>query len=79
VGLKNRCGADIARLLMEQLRLEEELAVLVEDVYELDGQERKLLRATRPVRDPLNVLKSDLSERKVRGQEDEWAGMDKET
>jgi hypothetical protein len=43
-------------LLAEQLRLEEQLAVLVEDVYELTDEERKLVRATRPVRDPLDVL-----------------------
>jgi len=56
--LKNHSGGAIARLLAEQLRLEEELAVLVEDVNELDAEERKLLRATRPVRDPLDVLRS---------------------
>ncbi len=56
--LKNRSGGAIARLLAEQLRLEEELAVLVEDVYELDDEERRLLRATCPVRDPLDVLRS---------------------
>ena len=60
VALKNRSGAAIARLLTEQFRLEEELAVLVEDVYELDAEERELLRATRPVRDPLDVLKGSL-------------------
>ena len=60
VALKNCCRAEIARLLMEQLRLEEDLAVLVEDVYELDAEQRKLLRATRPVRDPLDVLKGSV-------------------
>src|ERR1700688_945426 len=58
--LKSRSGGAIARLLAQQLRLEEELAVLVEDAYELDDQDRKLLRATRPVRDPLDVLKGVL-------------------
>jgi len=47
-------------LLAEQLKLEEELAVLVEDVYELTDEERKLLRATRPIRDPLDVIKAGL-------------------
>ena len=58
--LKNGSGGAIARLLAEQLRLEEELAVLVEDLYELNDQERKLLHATRPVRDPLDVVKTGL-------------------
>jgi len=52
-------------LLAEQLKLEEELAVLVEDVYELTDEERKLLRATRPIRDPLDVLRSEVSNRAV--------------
>jgi hypothetical protein len=44
----------------EQMRVEEELATLVEEVYELTAEERKLLRATRPVRDPIDVLKASL-------------------
>ena len=60
VALKNGSAGAIALLLAEQLRLEEQLAVLVEDLYGLDDQERKLLRATRPVRDPLDVLKGSL-------------------
>jgi hypothetical protein len=38
----------------------------VEDVYGLTPEERKLLRTTRPVRDPLDVL-----EAKIRGKESE--------
>jgi hypothetical protein len=49
-------GVRIQRLLAEQLRLEQELAVLVEDVYGLTAEERDLLSATRPVRDPIDVL-----------------------
>jgi len=77
--LKNSSGSAIARLLVEQLRLEEDLAVLVEDVYELDPEERKLLRATRPIRDPLDVLRSHLWGKNIRGQGDEQTGMDEET
>ena len=54
--LGSRTRSAITRMLAEQLRLEEELAILVEDVYELTDEERKLLRATRPLRDPLDVL-----------------------
>jgi hypothetical protein len=49
-------------LLLRQLALEETLARLVEDAYGLDEEERALLRSTRPVRDPLDVL-----EAKIRG------------
>ena len=63
VALKNASAGAIALLRAEQLRLEEEIGVLVEDVYELDDEERKLLRATRPVRDPLDVLRSVQSTR----------------
>ena len=45
----------LLRLFKEQLHQKEELTVLVEDVYELQAEERKLLRSTRPVRDPLNL------------------------
>ncbi len=58
--IASRARNAIARLLAEQLKLEEELAGLVEDVYELTDEERKLLRATRPIRDPLDVLRSGL-------------------
>jgi len=45
-------------LLKQQLKLEQRLATLVEDAYGLTPDERELLRATRPVRDPLEVLES---------------------
>jgi hypothetical protein len=47
-------------LLTRQLALERSLAVLVEDAYGLDWQERALLRSTRPVRDPLDVLEAKI-------------------
>jgi len=43
-------------LLTRQLALEKKLAGLVEDAYGLTPEERSLLRSTRPVRDPLDVL-----------------------
>jgi hypothetical protein len=49
-------------LLTRQLGLERALAVLVEDAYGLTQEERALLRSTRPVRDPVDVL-----EAKIRG------------
>lgn len=58
--LKNQSAEATARLLREQLRLEEELAALIEDVYELNDEERKLLHSTRPVRDPIDVLKGSI-------------------
>jgi len=45
-------------LLTHQLPLEKRLAGLVEDVYGLTSEERELLHATRPVRDPIHVLES---------------------
>jgi len=49
-------------LLSHQLELEKKLAGLVEDAYGLTPEERTLMRSTRPVRDPLDVL-----EAKIRG------------
>ncbi|GEM_PF-3884450 len=49
-------------LLTLRLNLERKLAVLVEDAYGLTAEERALMRSTRPVRDPLDVL-----EAKIRG------------
>jgi hypothetical protein len=49
-------------LLSHQLELETKLAVSVEDAYGLTPEERVLLRSTRPIRDPLDVL-----EAKIRG------------
>ena len=48
--------------LTRQLALEKRLEVLVEDAYGLTPEERELLHATRPIRDPIQVL-----EAKVRG------------
>jgi hypothetical protein len=56
--LGSRTRTSITRMHAEQLRREEELAVLVEDVYELTDEERKLLRTTRPIRDPLDVIRT---------------------
>jgi hypothetical protein len=53
-------------LLTRQLELERKLASLVEDAYGLTPEERSLLRSTRPVRDPLDVL-----EAKIRGGQQE--------
>jgi hypothetical protein len=53
-------------LLSRQLELEEKLAALVEDAYGLTPEERALLRSTRPVRDPLDVL-----EARIRGRTEE--------
>jgi hypothetical protein len=53
-------GNAIMRLPEEQLSLEEEVAVLVEDVYELIADEGRLLPATPPIRDPLDVLMASL-------------------
>ncbi len=47
-------------LLTRQLELEQALATGVEDVYGLSAEERALLRETRPVRDPLDVLGAKL-------------------
>jgi hypothetical protein len=60
VELASRTRSAITRLLAEQLKLEEKLAVLVEDLYELTAEERKFLRATRPIRGPLDVIKAGL-------------------
>jgi hypothetical protein len=49
-------------LLTRQLEHEQTLAGLVEDAYGLTPEERALLRSTRPVRDPLDVL-----EMRIRG------------
>lgn len=48
-------------LLFRQLEIERRLAVLVEDAYGLTPEERELMRATRPVRDPLDVLEAKIA------------------
>lgn len=45
-------------LLTRQLALEKRLATLVEDAYALTTEERLLLRSTRPIRDPIDVLET---------------------
>jgi hypothetical protein len=45
-----------------QSDFEKRLASLVEDAYGLTAEERVLLRSTRPIRDPIDVL-----EAKIRG------------
>lgn len=49
------------RRLSQQLTLEKQIATLVEDAYDLSAEERQLLRETRPVRDPIDVLETRLS------------------
>jgi Eco57I restriction-modification methylase len=60
-------------LLTRQLDLERKLAALVEDAYGLDAEDRALLRASRPVRDPLDVL-----EAKIRGQGGDHQGSNED-
>jgi hypothetical protein len=67
-----KAGEDFSHLLAEQLKLEKEVAFLVEDAYGLTPEERALLRATRPVRDPIDVLEKRLAG--VGGAEPETAG-----
>jgi hypothetical protein len=62
VAFHRRQRARQVELLTRQLNLELRLATLVEDAYGLTVEERALLRSTRPVRDPLDVL-----EAKIRG------------
>jgi hypothetical protein len=64
VGFHQKQRARQVELLTQQLDLERKLATLVEDAYGLTPEERALLRSTRPVRDPLDVL-----EAKIRGGE----------
>lgn len=52
-------------LLRRQLALEEELAGLAEDAYGLTREERNLLHATRPIRDPVDILKARISGRGI--------------
>ena len=54
--LQREARAEQVRLLRAQRAMEGELATLVEDIYALTPEERRLLRETRPVRDPLDVL-----------------------
>ena len=48
-------------MLAEQLMLEKQIAALVEDAYGLSAEERQLLRETRPVRDPIDVMETRLA------------------
>lgn len=56
--LQARLRHQQVQLVREQLDLEAQLAKLVEDAYGLTAEERQLLRATRPVRDPIDVLEA---------------------
>jgi hypothetical protein len=49
--------------LNRKLVLEREVARLVEDACGLTPEERQLLHATRPIRDPLDVLESKIAGR----------------
>ncbi len=55
--------AEQLELLNRKLVLEREVARLVEDAYGLTPEERQLLHATRPIRDPLDVLESKIAGR----------------
>ncbi len=68
VNLQQRLRKRHRDLLHGQLELERTLASLVEDAYGLTADERELLRSTRPVRDPLDVL-----EAKLRGSQEREA------
>ena len=59
--LQARGRARYAALLSAQLALERTLAERVEDAYGLSPADRQLLRSTRPVRDPLDVLAAKLA------------------
>jgi hypothetical protein len=48
-------------LLQARLNLEQQVAALVEDAYGLTPEERQLLRATRPIRDPIDVLEAKIA------------------
>jgi hypothetical protein len=48
------------KLLTRLFEVERKLAVLVEDAYGLTPEERALLRSTRPVRDPLDVMEAKI-------------------
>ncbi len=56
-------------LLTRQIEIERKLAALVEEAYGLTREERALLRSTRPIRDPLDVL-----EGRIRGGGEVAAG-----
>ena len=58
---RQQASDELGRFLTEQLALEKQLAALVEDAYGLTREERQLLRDTRPVRDPIDVLEGKLA------------------
>ena len=58
---RRQANDELGRLLTEQLALEKRLGVLVEDAYGLTPEERQLLRDTRPIRDPIDVLEDRLA------------------
>lgn len=68
---QHEARSEQVELLNRKLELERQVATLVEDAYGLTAEERQLLRATRPVRDPLDVL-----EAKIRGSAVEEAEIE---
>ena len=54
---------EVSGLLGRQLEIERNLGDLVENSFGLTPDERKLLRETRPVRDPLDVLEAKIAGR----------------
>ncbi len=73
VKLQQQVRARRLELLSRQLGLEKKLGSLVEDAYGLTGEERALLRSTRPMRDPLDVL-----EAMIRGGQQEEVHSDEQ-
>jgi hypothetical protein len=68
--IQQRGRARQVELLTRQLDLEKRLATLVEDAYGLTPEERALMRATRPVRDPLDVLEAKIAGQPVAAEAD---------
>ena len=60
VRLQQQTNTRRLELLSRQLTQEKKLADLVEETYRLTPEERSLMRSTRPVRDPIDVLESKL-------------------
>ena len=61
MAFRRKASDELGHFLTEQLKLEKQLAVLVEESYGLTPEERQLLRDTRPVRDPIDVLQAKLA------------------
>lgn len=65
---QRRSRAEQVALLTRQLDLERQLATLVEDAFALTPDERTLLHATRPIRDPLDVLEARIRGKEIAGE-----------